>query len=113
MKLRFGVLGWGVKFGRSLFGSVVLRIATKEFRLGRRISDSVVEIKVWGSRWPSDSAGNLRRRRSRLGRRFSEGVAEIQASQQSGLGRRASESVVETRVWGFWGEVLNFPLSFG
>ena len=33
-----------------VFGSVVLRIATKEFRLGRRFSDSVVGNKVWGFR---------------------------------------------------------------
>ena len=45
---------WGFRVGckmlRSLFGSVVLRIATKESRLGRRISEGIVEIQVLGFR---------------------------------------------------------------
>ena len=40
-------------------------------RFGNRVSEGIVEIKVW------DSAGDLRRRRSGLGRVASEGTVEI------------------------------------
>ena len=79
--------------------AVAPQTASKESRLGRRVSERIVVFRVWGL-----GGGCLK-----YILLFSC-VGLLTASQESRLGRRASECVVAFRVWGLGGGCLNFVL---